>query len=503
MYTITDSTGDSASAAVTVAVTGAPDVIIGDASVEEGNNLVFDVDLTHPYGEDLNLTLTLIDDTAVEGEDYIPATLTVLILAGSTHVTAIVASIDDAVVEGDEYLNITITAVNSGSVGDTSDTGRGTIIDNDTPPVIENDDKNATFAEPVIIDVVGNDDDGTSPVDPSTVQIIDPDNGEVTHYVVPGEGTWGVNTTTGEITFTPEPGFIGDPAPIEYTVYDVDGNSGTGIVTINYMPVANDDMNNPASEGETVIIDILANDRNTSSPLDPMSVNLIAPDNATDIVTDNEGDVVGFTVTGEGEWSVDEDSGVVTFVPDEDLEGDPTPVEYTVKEENGDESNRAIIEVLYEVNTPVLPPVDPSAPIATDNLDISITHYGPAVIDVLANGDTWGSNGPGTQVFIFTQPTYGTVALDDGGTPNDPTDDVLIYTPAADVNNIVDRFTYTITDAAGNTSTASVTLNVKCASSQTSDSGNALGTLSIIIMMLFSVMSGLYFVRKEEEIGEI
>ena len=52
----------------------------------------------------------------------------------------------------------------------------------------------------------------------------------------------------------------------------------------------------------------------------------------------------------------------------------------------------------------------------------------------------FGGNGAGTTVITFTQPTHGSVALDDGGTPNDPTDDVLVYTPKADVNNIKDSF---------------------------------------------------------------
>ncbi|PHS41798.1 MAG: hypothetical protein COB07_01790 [Sulfurovum sp.] len=146
-------------------------------------------------------------------------------------------------------------------------------------------------------------------------------------------------------------------------------------------------------------------------------------------------------------------------------------------------------------------------PNATDNLNVPITHYGATVINVLANGDSFGSNGPGTVEIKFTQPIYGTVGLDDGGTANDPTDDVLIYTPAADLNNLVDKFTYTITDAAGNTSTATVSLNVNCASSQTSDGGDALGTFSIMLMMFLTLMTGLYFARKEEmrkeEKGEV
>jgi len=147
-------------------------------------------------------------------------------------------------------------------------------------------------------------------------------------------------------------------------------------------------------------------------------------------------------------------------------------------------------------------PPSTGGPIATDNLNVPVTSYNPIVIDVFANGDVWGSNGPGTVEITFTQPSHGSVALDDGGTPNDPTDDVLIYTPAADVNNVTDSFTYTITDAQGNTSTARVTVNVNCASSQSSDGGDALDLVSMLLLAIMTAMTGLYFVRREEEMGE-
>ncbi|WP_452223841.1 Ig-like domain-containing protein, partial [Lacinutrix chionoecetis] len=72
------------------------------------------------------------------------------------------------------------------------------------------------------------DPDGT--IDASTVNIVtagatdtdgDGDNDEL---VVPGEGTWTVDDTTGAVTFTPEAGFTGDPTPIDYNVEDNDGN---------------------------------------------------------------------------------------------------------------------------------------------------------------------------------------------------------------------------------------------------------------------------------------
>jgi CshA-type fibril repeat protein len=259
------------------------------------------------------------------------------------------------------------------------------------------------------------------------------------------------------------------------------------------MPWANDDIVENIDEGETVSIDILSNDIKTSSPLDSTSVSLVAPVNAIDVITDNEGDIIGFIIIDEGEWSVDEDSGKVTFVPDQDIMVNPTPIKYTVKEENGDESNIAIIEIKYNIS-------NISSIFATDNLDVVVTDYNPIVIDVLGNGDSFGSYGAGNVEITFTQPEYGTLALDDGGTPNDPTDDVLIYTPVADMNGIIDNATYTITDAQGNTSAANILINVECASSQTSDGGDALDIFGIIMMIFLIILSGLYMIREESEV---
>ena len=508
------------------------------------------------------------------------------------------------------------------------------------PPSSTDDTADGITGQDVIINIVSNDNGGTFALDVTTVSLIvpagatgtDTDNdGDIDLVVVPGEGTWTVDDTTGRVTFSPESEFTGDPTPIQYTIEDMQGNLTNSEISINYPPVANDDSNTSLEEGETAILDVLANDQNTSSPLDPESVSLVDPGNGIDIII-IDGDIISLTVPDEGIWSVDEITGVVTFVPDTLLVGDPTIVNYTMRETNGDQSNEATMTVSYkqliltlsafcENDVPYIsydiqlvgldpagrtatmtwtsvdgtqtqvesglalnnthhlwagaqvdgsgngivwpgwnelsdgsweiiysdwrrwnpdqsdatltvtlsvnptssvtvqyppatavcsgnPPQDaPSVtvvaggtglPIATDNLNVAITSYSPTVINVLSNGDSFGVNGAGTVEILFTQPVHGTVALDDGGTPNDPTDDVLLYAPKADVNNITDSFTYTITDALGNTSTATVTLNVNCASSQTSDSGDALGTFSIMLMMFLTLMSGLYFVRKEE-----
>ncbi|WP_299149594.1 Ig-like domain-containing protein, partial [uncultured Dokdonia sp.] len=80
-------------------------------------------------------------------------------------------------------------------------------------------------------------------------------------------------------------------------------------------------------------------------------------------------------------------------------------------------------------------------------------------IDVTDN-DSFGSDGPNDSVIVITeQPDNGTVTVDDGGTPNDPTDDSVIYTPDPDFNG-TDTFEYEITDSNGDSETATVVVTV-------------------------------------------
>ena len=122
--------------------------------------------------------------------------------------------------------------------------------------------------------------------------------------VVAGEGTWSVDTTTGEITFTPEPGFTGDPTPISYTVDDNDGNtSNEATVTVTYgdAPVALDDTQSNPVVGSPTVVDVLANDSDADGTLDPATVQIVG--------TAAPGD--SLVVAGEGTWSVNTTTGAI------------------------------------------------------------------------------------------------------------------------------------------------------------------------------------------------
>ncbi len=377
------------------------------------------------------------------------------------------------------------TPINYTVTDDTGKVSNPATVTVDYPQTLEAKDDNATgtTGNPVTLDVVGND-TGENPLDPTTVKIIDPNNPgtPVTELTVPGEGVWTVDPVTGKITFTPETGFTGDPTPIKYTVEDDQGNvSSPATVTVDYPQTleAKDD-NATGTTGNPVTLDVVGNDTG-DNPLDPTTVKIIDPDTNASITQ--------LVVPEEGEWVVDLVSGDITFTPEAGFTGNPAPIQYTVADDQGEVSNLATVTVTYEQDVPT----------AVDDPSVSITHYGPTIINVLAN-DTFGLDGPNVgEITITAQPQYGTVVLDNGGTPDDPTDDKFIYTPEANVANVTDTFEYLITDANGDTSRAIVTLKVDCSSTQKSDSGDTLGIIGILMMLFMTGMTGLYFIRKEEE----
>jgi len=79
------------------------------------------------------------------------------------------------------------------------------------------------------------------------------------------------------------------------------------------------------------------------------------------------------------------------------------------------------------------------------------------VIDVLAN-DLNSEGGP-IALDRISSTANGTVSRDDNGTPDDRTDDLLVYTPNSGFNGI-DSFSYGIADGQGNTDTGTVTVGV-------------------------------------------
>ncbi|MGB6153192.1 MAG: gliding motility-associated C-terminal domain-containing protein [Pricia sp.] len=182
------------------------------------------------------------------------------------------------------------------------------------------------------------------------------------------------------------------------------------------------------NEDEQVVVNIYDNDSDL-----PISGDLTisdTPDNGT-VSIDNNG------------TPNDPTDNIVTYIPNPDYTGTDT-FDYTVCNASGACS-------MATVTVEVLPIVDAIDDLAATTQNMSTD------IDILANDNDIPSIGSLTA----TNPSNGNILIDTGGTPNNPSDDSITYTPD---NGFVgnDSFTYTLCDDAGprNCSTATVSVVV-------------------------------------------
>ena len=200
---------------------------------------------------------------------------------------------------------------------------------------------------------------------------------------VPGEGVWTVNPD-GTVTFNPDAAFTTNPTPVSYTFADDQGNrSNEALITVTYTepPIATDN-SGQYIPGNPVTIDVIGDDSSPSGrPLDPASVQIVG----------TAGPGLPLVVPGEGTWSVNTTTGAIIFTPVDGYSGDPTPIRYTVADDQGNRSNEATVTVV----SAGLPEV--SLAIAVDRTEDT-------------NGD--GVLGAGDTVFwSFTITNTGTVPL--------------------------------------------------------------------------------------------
>jgi len=108
--------------------------------------------------------------------------------------------------------------------------------------------------------------------------------------------------------------------------------------------------------------------------------------------------------------------------------------------------------------TVVVNSVTNNLPTATN--DSATTNENTAVTIPVTNNDDFGADGPNNGSIVITNnPNNGTASVDNNGTPNDPTDDSIVYTPNTGYTGS-DVLTYIITDSNGDQSTATVDITI-------------------------------------------
>ena len=178
-------------------------------------------------------------------------------------------------------------------------------------------------------------------------------------------------------------------------------------------------------EDVPVIVDIYANDSDLPTT---GTLSVTNPANGTITINDN----------GTANDPTDD---ILTYTPNPDYNG-PDGFDYSICNSIGDCSTATVtIDVL---------------PILDTNDDVIATDESvPVIIDVLVNDNDIPSLG----TFTTTDPTAGSIVINDNGTPNNPSDDVVTYTPNPSFVG-TDSFTYTLCDDIGNCDTATVTIMV-------------------------------------------
>ena len=261
--------------------------------------------------------------------------------------------------------------------------------------------------------------DGLPKIDTQSISLIDASGNRAgTTLTVDGQGTWTVDLATGEFSFTPVAGFLGNPAPVKYTARSVDGIAARepSTVTVTYNPLVtrtattiggptetqkSTDLNSPGDAGKTTA------ELFPGLPTDwfnaPIQFKLVDGTNLVDTLT----------VNGEGTYTIDPATGVVSFTPDAGfLGGQPSKQAGGVKIQainttaNGTKVNSTLIAQYIptvEDRTYTLPSATNSAPLgepgkATPDYGTTIAPTSVQLLDAAGNpvGKTLDIPGQGT-----------------------------------------------------------------------------------------------------------
>ena len=208
------------------------------------------------------------------------------------------------------------------------------------------------------------------------------------------------------------------------------------------LPAAQADTNT-AQEGGSVVNDTVINNDGLGD--EPTTVTAAEQDGTAITLGEPFTTAAGGTLTLNADGSYSYTPPAQGEVPEDGL----TEVfNYTITDEDGDSSTTTLTITVGDND--LLPNAENDTASVDEDSSVNIT--------VLDN-DSFGGDGPSTGTITVNNATNGTATVNDGGTPNDPTDDTIDFTPDADYNGPA-TINYTITDADGDISSATVNVTV-------------------------------------------
>ena len=198
--------------------------------------------------------------------------------------------------------------------------------------------------------------DGTN-VDWSTAKYSLEGADEEGKVVVSGEGTYTIDET-GKVTFKPEPSFKGKAKGVEVkvavTATDSEGNKVEVTSSGNYTPEVEaieptaepKETSGKQGKPQTQDATTMFKEGDESAPIDKSTIKLVDPTGAevTTMPALKDGKEVGT-------YTLDPETGVITFQPNKDFTGTPDPAKVTAADKNGTK-----VETTY---TPTVTPVVP------------------------------------------------------------------------------------------------------------------------------------------------
>jgi CshA-type fibril repeat protein len=229
------------------------------------------------------------------------------------------------------------------------------------PPIGVNDTSSGAYDTNQTISILGND-TVTSPATlvPTSVKLCATTstlnaNCNLTTLTVPNEGTYTVNAN-GTITFDPLPTFVGTASPIKYVVADSTGQLANATITptvsMPAVPVATPQTKAVIPGGAIAFTTLTgANGLATSGVGFNTSVTCLITPSTTSC--DPDGIV---TIAGEGTYTLNTSTGVITFVADVNAtQGTKTALTYKVT------------DVFGQTATSTITPVIPAPPVAVND----------------------------------------------------------------------------------------------------------------------------------------
>jgi CshA-type fibril repeat protein len=174
----------------------------------------------------------------------------------------------------------------------------------------------------------------------------------LTSLTVADEGTYTVNTTTGVVTFDPLPTFTGTASPVKYVVADNFGQKTSATITPTVSlpdpPTAANNTSSGDFDTNQTIRPVTNDSAGSGASLVASSVRLCATTSTANAVCR----LTSLTVPGEGTYTVNTTTGVVTFDPLPTFTGTASPVKYVVADVVGQIVHATITPTVGEEELP-------------------------------------------------------------------------------------------------------------------------------------------------------